>query len=836
VPPWGSSVERSSSLLELATLFYACRDTDTLLKTFAGRVGMSLEARAVLVWLPAADAVSIEEGAGDGNKEESEAQPIQAAKLRATWFASGERIEPAADVVAEGLPMQVLENGEMMQFFSESQDTDLLAHLADASRLRVKAALYCALPGPHSVAGVVEILNPRRGKFTPEEMEYAREASRLAALALQNCLDRERESHEHLATVERLTALYDISRIFNSTLEMEELLPVIVEKIRDIMNATACNLWLVDAEMKTIDAMQQAGDDSTLGEGAQCAVGEELVGRAAQLGQPMLIENAAEEDLLAKRRAKETDEFHLQSVMCAPLLKGEEVIGAIEVVNRIDGGAFTEEDLYFLSSISEQAAIAVNNAKLLVAERKVNVLDALLSISREITSTLDLDHVLRTVVHQASTIIAFDRCVIGLFDRDRFLLGAVSGEAEVPKTREIAQLSDILEWAAGREGPVSVDRSADAWQADPPAAKEQAAAFLENYAYAGFYALPLRDDQGSIGVIGLLNGQPEFLNDEDRETLAILGNQTAVAIRNAQLYQQVPLAGFLKPLAERKEKLLAAVPKARWITWAWRAAIVAALLILIPMPMRIGANATVVPADRRFVTAEVGGVVQRVAIHEGSFVKAGDVLAVLDSSADQLKLAQAQSSLATAQRALADAEFRRDPSAAGGARIEVQLHQAEEHFEQERVGRAVLTAPISGVVITPKVEQKAGTMLNAGDPFCELVDQSRMAVELSVREVDLPLLREGVPVRIKLNAAPTQTLHGTLDRVGAVTRQEAGEQFFVVRANFTNPGFVARDGMVGTAKILAGGGWFSSGWFPVGYVIFRAPFRGVWESVWSWLP
>jgi RND family efflux transporter MFP subunit len=828
-------MEPSSSLFELATIYFGCRDTETLLKTFAGRVGNSLGARAVLVWLVDTEASSIAGTSDEEGDEESGPGASQALKFRTSWVATGERIDRTADLVTEGPPAEVLDNGQTLQFSAESDEAESLAHLAESSRARIKVALYCALPGPQGALGVVEILNPRSGRFTPDEVHFIEEASRVTGLALENRLERENEQHSQLATVERLTALYDISRIFNSTLELDELLPVIVEKIRDITSAAACNLWLVDAEAGNLHSVQQAGEDPTLGEGARCAMGAEVVGSAAQSGQPMLIENAAEEELLADRRKKETPDFHLETVMCAPLLKGEEVIGAVEVINKLEGGTFTEEDLYFLSNICEQAAIAIHNAKLLEAERKVSVLDALLSISREITSTLDLDHVLTTVVHQASTVVPFDCCAVGLFDRDRFLLGAVSGEKEVPKTREMSQLREMLEWVAGREEAVSANQYDDGWRAIPPEAKDRVT-FLEQQGYAGFYALPLHDDQGAIGAIALLDGNAEFLNDSQRETLAILGNQTAVAIRNAQLYQQVPLSGFLKPLAERKERILAAMPGARWIEWAWRAAIVAGLLFVIPMPMRIGANATVVPADRRVVSAEAGGIVDRVLVHEGSVVKTGELLAVLDSSADQLKLAQAEASLAIAQRALADAEFRRDPSAAGQSRIEVQLYQAETQLEQKRVDEARLLAPISGVVVTPKVEEKAGEMLNPGDTFCELVDEGHMAVQINVRETDLPLLREGAPVRIKLNALPTQTLIGTLDRIGAATEQDEGEQFFVVRADFANPGFTARDGMVGSAKILARGGWFSSGWYPLGYVIFRTPFRWAWELAWSWLP
>lgn len=840
-------MEPSSSLFELATVYYACRDTDTLLKTFAGRMGSALGARGVLVWLRAEELnesseqaqgenAEDEEEAAEETEEESEEGTSAASVIRrASWFAPGERFDAVTEKASEGILAQVFADGKTLRFSTEKQKASSLAHLAEASRARVRNALYAALPGPEGTLGVVEILNPRRGEFSADEISFAEEACRITGLALENRLAREKEQHDQLATVERLTALYDISRIFNSTLELDELLPVIAEKIRDILGAEACNLWLVDAEAGDLYAVEQAGDDATLGEGARCPMGNGVLGQAAQTGQARLVENAAEEELLAER-LKRSAEFQIESLMCAPLLKGQEVVGAVEVVNKADGGSFTEEDLFFLSSISEQAAIAIHNAHLLEAERKVSILDALLNISREITSTLDLDHVLTTVVHQASTVVPADRFAIGLFDRDRFLLGAVSGEKEVPKTRDMARLREIMEWVARREEPVAADQYDDGWHCEPEEAKERAAAYLEEQGYSGVYALPLRDEQGALGAIALLNGDAEFLNDSQRETLAILANQTSVAIRNAQLYQQVPLAGLLKPLAERKEKLLAKLPGGRWTEWAWRAAVAAGLLIAIPWPMRVGTNATVVPDDRRIVTAQAGGIVERVFVHEGSQVKPGELLATLDSSADRVKLAQAETSLALAQRDLADAEYHRDPAVAGEARLKAELYQAQVDLEQKRVNSAQLVAPISGIVVTPRVEQKTGTLLAPGDAFCELVDQSQMAVEMNVPETDLPLLRAGNSVSLKLNALPTRTIQGRVERIGAKTVQVADEQFFVVRASFANPDNAARDGMVGGAKILAGGGWFSSGWYPVGYVMFRGPARWAWEKLWSWLP
>ena len=145
------------------------------------------------------------------------------------------------------------------------------------------------------------------------------------------------------------------------------------------------------------------------------------------------MENAEEEPLLEERR-KASGDFELRTLMCAPLLKEETVLGMVEVVNKARGGSFNDDDLFFLSSMAEQASIALTNANLFNAERRAHDLNALLATSKELTSTFNLDHVLTTVVHQAATVVPFDLCAIGIFDRNQFVLGAVSGEAEVPKT------------------------------------------------------------------------------------------------------------------------------------------------------------------------------------------------------------------------------------------------------------------------------------------------------------------------------------------------------------------------------------------------------------------
>lgn len=807
-------MERLPTLLELASEFYACRDIDTLLKTFTAQLGSGLQAEAVLVWL-------LDEA-------------TQKLSCRECWFEAGGHFESGQGPMSGGLLAEILEDMRPRRLTKEAIAPDTLAHLDKSDRARVKTALYGPIVGSRGAAGVVEILNKRAGEFSAEDASFLEEAGRLTGRALESFQVLEKERQTGLATIQRLTALYDLSHIFSSTLQLDELLPIVAEKIRDILGAQTSNLWLIDSEEGNLYCAQQAGEDPTTKQYDRLPLGEALIGQAAEQGEGRLVANAQEEPLLTARRQR-SREFKIETLMCAPLLKEEEVLGVVEVVNKLDGTPFNEDDLFFLARISERAAIALNNANLLEAERKVHELDALLAISKEITSTLNLDHVLATVVNQAGTVLPFERCAIGLFDRGKFNLSAVSGLEAVPKTEEMESLRGLLEWVARQDGPVSADKDEQGWTVAPETGREPLLTYLERVGRRGFYALPLADEEGTLGAIALESSEEHFLGENHLEVLSILGSQATVAVRNAQLYQQVPLINVMQPLLERKAKLLA-LPGARLARVGIQALAVVLILIVVPWKMRISTNALVVPAERRLVAAEVPGVIQTVLVREGDAVVAGSILAELDSSDNRVLLERAEADLDLARRQLAEAQARGELGAASQARLRMETHQAEVALYREKVEKARLRANITGVVVTPKVEEKVGRRLAQGEEFCELVAAQRMAVEMNVPETQVDLIRPGTHASLKLNAFPTRTFVGTVERVGVQAAAIEGEQYFVVRAIFSNPDLQARSGMVGRAKIVAAGGWGGSGWYPVGYVLFRGPASWAWRKAWTWLP
>src|ERR1700736_2147212 len=110
-PSPGRIMETSSALFELASVSLACRDQDTLLKTFAARVGATLGARAVLVWIFDSSTESL--------------------VCRMRWTEPGERLNPAEDAITEGPLVIVFESEASSRLSAREISPVELEHLEE---------------------------------------------------------------------------------------------------------------------------------------------------------------------------------------------------------------------------------------------------------------------------------------------------------------------------------------------------------------------------------------------------------------------------------------------------------------------------------------------------------------------------------------------------------------------------------------------------------------------------------------------------------------------------------------------------------------------------------
>jgi RND family efflux transporter MFP subunit len=325
------------------------------------------------------------------------------------------------------------------------------------------------------------------------------------------------------------------------------------------------------------------------------------------------------------------------------------------------------------------------------------------------------------------------------------------------------------------------------------------------------------------------SSDPDFLNEAQFELIKVIAGQATVALRNADMYKEVPFIGILEPMMRKKEKFLK-MDRARQTTYAIGTAVGVLLLVLIQFPMRVDGPATVAAAHLAQVQAQVEGTVKHVYAREGQQVKHGDVLADLEDWDYRAALGAAQAKLSTVNAAMNQALASNDGSEAGVQRVQVDYWRSEVERARERLEKTHLRAPISGVISTPHIQNLAGRHLAVGDPFAEVADTTHATVDVAVDENDVALLnhpKKPMGASLKLDGFPAETFKGTVEVVSPKSEAYGDHRVYFARVTVPNPDGQMRPGMQGRGKI-------NSGWRPLGYVLLRRPAMWIWSLLWNW--
>lgn len=742
-----------------------------------------------------------------------------------TWLPKG--IAGSIDVDPKIVPEEtstlasVVADPQVVLFSGAELARESYAHLQ--IRRTVLSLAYVPFLAERQLIGALEVLS-FESELGEEDLAELAALTEFATPALEQALASNSDRIAGLKSVSRLTQLYDFEKTFHSTLEMDALLPLISSKFRDVLSAQAVHIWLVQADDQLL-LMSSDGYDPTVSPNSVQKSGEGIAAEVGDSGDPLLIDDPQDARLL-KRKAEDGESVF--TVIAAPLILKDEEIGIIEAVNKMDGLPFSEEDLFLLTSLCETAAGALHNASLLQAERKVEILQALVQVSHEITSTLDLERVLQAVVNKPATVIPYERAAIALEHRNHVRLKAISGTTKSPASPEFNALREMMDWASSLNREIFLRRHGDQIEAEHESIRQRAQAYFEASGMQGFYIFPLADDQGRIGTFACESRDPDFLSEAHLEMIKVVANQAAVALRNASLYQEVPFIGVLDPLLRQKQRFRQ-LDRRRRIAFTAAALACVSALAMIPIPLRVDGNATVTPVVSSQVQAQVEGVVRRVLVREGQSVSRGDLLAELEDWDYRSALAAAQANFRSAISARNRALAGNDSAEAGVQQAQADYWQSELARAQERLERTRLLASHAGTIATPHVEEFTGRHLDAGQTFAEIVDTDRASVDVAIDQRELGLLRAGETASVKLDAFPVTTFHGVVTVVSP-TSYPAGEEdrIYYARVDVPNAMALMRPGMQGRAKV-------STGWRASGYVLFRRPVMWLYGKVWSWM-
>ena len=497
------------------------------------------------------------------------------------------------------------------------------------------------------------------------------------------------------------------------------------------------------------------------------------------------------------------------AVSTAPIDVGERTVAVLRVTRSVaTHGPFQAAERDTLRRLTSAAGAAIVTANRLAASERSATeaereLGLITEMSREITSTLDLDRVLRTVVNLASKALKFDRGAIALYEHGVCDIRAVAGADGVDaKDTALQDLAVRAAWAAGvGESFYLSERTDPGSDAERTFVQIFGEDLERDGAMSGLY-LPLKDEEGIVGILLFEAGRSDFATPRERDLAAILANQSTVAVRNARLYRQVPLASAIGAISAKKAAWFD-LPAQRRRVYLGGAVVAIAALTLIRWPMRVAGTD---PSFRPLVRAEVRpilpGVIDRVFVREGMVVDRGAPVAHLR---DDERRAQRDASLAAvsaAERAAAMAASRGDAAEERLQQLRVDVLRRDAELLDEQIRASVVRAPVRGVILTARPDERVGSHAAAGDLIAVVGRTDSLELEFGVGEHDITRVEVGDEVRLRIAALPQRTFSGRVSSIGATTALAGGAVFFPVRAAVANPDGLLRPGMAAHARVL----------------------------------
>ncbi|MHB8875234.1 MAG: GGDEF domain-containing protein [Myxococcaceae bacterium] len=209
-------------------------------------------------------------------------------------------------------------------------------------------------------------------------------------------------------TVEQLAAFNEIAKALTSTLEVREVLGLVMQKVSELMRPNNWSLVLQD-ETGQLYFEICVGEGSEKLKDMRIRPGEGIVGTVFQTGTPRRVEDV-EADPAFARRFDDASAFRTKSVLAVPLRSKGRTLGVIELVNGANARAFTEDDLSIVGGIADYAAIAIENARNFKRVQELTISDEHTGLfnARHLRSLLDMEVARASRFHHPLSLIFLD--------------------------------------------------------------------------------------------------------------------------------------------------------------------------------------------------------------------------------------------------------------------------------------------------------------------------------------------------------------------------------------------------------------------------------------------
>ena len=422
---------------------------------------------------------------------------------------------------SKGITWWVVEHGEPLLVSDVSADPRFL-YYEGYPRTASELAVPIRLEG--EALGVLDVQSDRLNAYDQSDVELLTILADQLAVAIRTA-----HLYEQERTGRRVAdTLRHTSTVLGSTLDLDELLRLILEQLGKVIRCDSSSVLLREGDTVRIVAVRGLPERANaLGQLFKVEA-TALNGQVLTSKEPIVIGDVRGHPGWAYSPFGE----HVRAWIGAPLIAKGEAIGLLCVDNR-EPGAYTEEDARLVTAFANHAAIAIENARLYEgASRRAVQLRTINEIGRDLTTVLDPQELFQ----RAASLIreTYDHYAVNIYlqEEDELRLAATASDPSTPSVKPPYVLggeTGIIRWAfdhgeALLVPDVNVDPRYLYWEGLPDTLAE--------------LAVPIRLKGRVLGVLDVESNRSNAYDQSDVELLTILADQLAVAIRTARIHEK----------------------------------------------------------------------------------------------------------------------------------------------------------------------------------------------------------------------------------------------------------------------------------------------------------
>ena len=320
--------------------------------------------------------------------------------------------------------------------------------------------------------------------------------------------------------------LFTLIRNLTTKIDSERALPAIIDAAIDITGATSGTLILIDWEKHILKIKVQRGFSNYISN-IELKVGEGITGYVAKTGKSLLVSDVQKNSVYVKIKK------NIRSEIAVPLILNKKVIGVVNV-DSSKKNAFSNDDLRLLIILADQSSRVIQNANLYeTIKRQAEEFKTLNEVNRFITVSLDLDMVLNLIVQKSNELMGTKICSIMMVSGDELVLRAVHGSSHAYISKPNLPIkSSLIGKVIITGNPLHIeDVTKNKLYHYPDIARKEGIRSL--------LSVPLIVKEKIIGCLNIYKGNPVSFSPDEVHLLASFANQSAIALENARLYQDV---------------------------------------------------------------------------------------------------------------------------------------------------------------------------------------------------------------------------------------------------------------------------------------------------------